>query len=294
LISKTPCNTRILEPAPKANHPFEGTMNFICQTCGTQYPASNAAPEHCLICEDERQYVGWNGQQWTTLEAVRATHHNKVLEQEPGLHGIGTEPRFAIGQRALLLQHPEGNILWDCVSLIDDETIAAVNALGGISKIAVSHPHFYASLIEWARAFGAQVFLPVADRMHVMRPDPAIEFWDGERLPLASGVTVVRCGGHFEGSSLLHWAAGAAGQGALFTSDTIQVVQDRRFVTFMRSYPNQIPLSERAVRGIVDAVNDLAFDRVYGGWWNLVIPHDAHEAVRRSAQRYIRAIGGSE
>jgi hypothetical protein len=80
----------------------------------------------------------------------------------------------------------------------------------------------------------------------------------------------------------------------LFTSDTIQVVQDRRFVTFMRSYPNQIPLSERAVRGIVDAVNDLAFDRVYGGWWNLVIPHDAHEAVRRSAQRYIRAIGGSE
>lgn len=268
-------------------------MSFICQTCGTQYPASDAAPAHCPICEDERQYVGWNGQQWKTLTDLRQTHRNRIFEQEPGLYGIGTEPRFAIGQRALLLQHPEGNILWDCVSLVDDDTVAAVNALGGINKIVVSHPHFYSSMIEWAQAFGARVLLSAADRMHVMRPDPVIEFWDGERLPLASGVTVVRCGGHFEGSSVLHWAGGADGRGALFTSDTIQVVQDRRFVTFMRSYPNQIPLHADAVRGIVQAVDALEFDRIYGGWWDLVIRHDAHDAVRRSAGRYIQAIGGS-
>jgi hypothetical protein len=103
-------------------------------------------PEHCPICEDERQYVGWGGQTWTTLEALRADYHNVIKSVEPGLTGIGTYPTFAIGQRALLVQTAQGNILWDCISLIDDPTIAAVQALGGISAIAISHPHFYSSM----------------------------------------------------------------------------------------------------------------------------------------------------
>ena len=41
---------------------------------------------------------------------------------------------------------------------------------------------------------------------------------------------------------MLHWPAGANGKGALLTGDIIQVVQDRRYVSFMRSYPNLIPL----------------------------------------------------
>ena len=45
---------------------------FICRTCGVQYAPSEQPPSNCPICEDERQYVGWNGQQWTTLEQLRA------------------------------------------------------------------------------------------------------------------------------------------------------------------------------------------------------------------------------
>ena len=75
--------------------------NFICVTCGTQYPDSPTPPDHCVICSEERQYIGWKGQQWTTLEELRTTHRNRVEPEAVDLVGIGNEPRFAIGQRAL-------------------------------------------------------------------------------------------------------------------------------------------------------------------------------------------------
>jgi hypothetical protein len=109
-----------------------------------------------------------------------------------------------------------------------------------------------------------------------------------EPLP---GVTLVQCGGHFDGSAVLHWAAGAEGRGALLTGDSISVVADRSWVTFMRSYPNYIPLPATAVRGIVEAVRPYSFDRVYGGWWQNDIRGGAKEAVERSAERYILRIG---
>jgi hypothetical protein len=115
-------------------------QHFICRTCGTQFAATEGPPPCCPICEDERQYVPAQGQQWTTLDELRQDHHNLIRSQEPGLHGIGTEPSFAIGQRALLLRTSQGNILWDCVSLLDEATVAAVRDLGGLSAIAVSHP----------------------------------------------------------------------------------------------------------------------------------------------------------
>lgn len=266
---------------------------FMCVTCGTQYPASEVAPEHCLICEDERQYIGSNGQQWTTLEDLQRTHHNRLQEHEPGLVGIGTEPKFAIGQRALLVQTPAGNVLWDCISLIDDATVETVRALGGISAIAISHPHYYSSMIEWSHAFGGTpIYLHAADREWVMRPDPSVVFWEGEQRSLVEGVTLIRCGGHYEGGTVLHWAQGMGGAGALLTGDIITVVQDRRFVSFMRSYPNLIPLPASAVRGVVGAVEPFAYERIYGAWWDTIVANDAKASVQRSAERYIRAIGG--
>ena len=171
-------------------------------------------------------------------------------DEAPQLLGIGTEPEFAIGQRALFLQSPGGNLLWDCISLLDDETIAEVNTLGGIRAIAISHPHFYSSMIEWADCFDAQIFLHSADREWVMRPagaGPRIQFWEGSTLSLWDGLTLINCGGHFEGGTVLHWPTGADGTGALLTSDIITVVQDRRYVSFMRSYPNIIPLGASAI-----------------------------------------------
>ena len=211
--------------------------NFICVQCGTQFGETAEPPSRCPICEDERQFVRHEGQAWTTLQRLAADYHNRVENEAPQLLGIGSEPEFAIGQRALLLQSPGGNLLWDCISLLDDKTIAEVNARGGIRAIAISHPHFYSSMVEWSERFGAQIFLHAADRQWVMRESPRIQFWEGTTLSLWDGLTLINCGGHFEGGTVLHWPAGANGKGALLTGDIIQVVQDRRYVSFMRSYP---------------------------------------------------------
>ena len=218
-------------------------------------------------------------------------HYNRLDEEAAQLLGIETEPEFAIGQRALLLQSPGGNLLWDCITLLDDKTIAEVKARGGIRAIAISHPHFYSSMVEWGECFSAQIFLHAADREAVMRESPRIRFWEGTTLPLWDDLTLINCGGHFEGGTILHWPAGANGKGTLLTGDIITVVEDRRYVSFMRSYPNFIPLGAAAIRHIVAAVEPFAFDQIYGGWWKANILFDAKAAVARSAERYLRAIG---
>jgi glyoxylase-like metal-dependent hydrolase (beta-lactamase superfamily II) len=188
--------------------------NFICTTCGTQYAESDQPPAACAICQDERQYVKATGQQWTTLDTLRLTHRTSIKFKEVGLIGIGIDPHFAIGQRALFVRTPKANLLWDCLSLLDGAVVEAITALGGVSAIAISHPHYYSSMVEWSRAFGGvPIFLHAADRRWVMRPDEAIAFWEGETRKLAEGLTVVRCGGHFEGGTVLHWAGGPAEKG---------------------------------------------------------------------------------
>ena len=267
--------------------------NFICATCGVQFAATDAPPAHCPICEDERQYIGWQGQRWTTLEELRADHRNEIREEEPGLLGIGTTPSFAIGQRALLVPTPGGNIMWECVSLIDDESVAAVRARGGLRAIAISHPHYYSAMVEWSRAFdNAPISIHAAERRWVLRPDPAVRFWDGETLDLGDGVTLIRCAGHFAGGQVLHWAGGAEGRGLLLTGDIVNVVSDRRYVSFMYSFPNLIPLPAASIRRIVDALEPFAFERIHAAWWGRTVSHDAKAAVARSAERYIAAIEG--
>ena len=265
--------------------------NFICVTCGVQFASTADPPQHCPVCEDERQFVNWGGQRWTTLAEMPATHANIVKSEGPDLYGIGTDPPFAIGQRALLVQLPGRNVLWDCISLIDDATFERVRALGGISAIAISHPHFYASMVEWSRSFGnIPIYLHAADRQWVMRPDPAIVFWEGETQALGGGITLIRCGGHFEGATVLHHAGGAQGRGVLLTSDTLQVAMDRRHVSFMRSYPNFIPLPPSVIRRVVGAVEPFAFDTIAGSFFGRHIPADAKAAVVQSAARYLRGI----
>jgi glyoxylase-like metal-dependent hydrolase (beta-lactamase superfamily II) len=266
--------------------------NFICTTCGTQHAETDQPPGKCVICEDERQYIKATGQQWTTLETLRLTNRNSIRFEEPNLIGIGVDPQFAIGQRALLVRTERGNVLWDCVPLVDPALVEMVQALGGLSAIAISHPHYYTSMVEWSRAFGdVPIYLHAADRQWVMRPDQAINCWDGESKSLDSGLTLIRCGGHFAGGTVLHWPAGAAGKGALLTGDIIQVVPDRKNVSFMYSYPNHIPLSAAVVECIVRAVEPFEYDRVYGAFWETVVDHDGKAAVARSAERYLRAIG---
>lgn len=265
--------------------------HVICVTCGTQFAETDAPPDRCPICDEERQYVNPRGQTWTTMHDLRRDHRNVLTTEEPRLTGIRTEPGFAIGQRALLVQTSDGNVLWDCVSLIDEATEHAVRALGGIAAIAISHPHYYSAMVEWSEAFGgAPVYVHELDRAWVMRSAPSVVLWDGERRSLAGGITLIRCGGHFSGAAALHWPDGAEGRGALLTGDTLQVVPDRRHVSFMYSYPNLIPLGGTAIKRIADAVKGFQFDRVYGAFAGRVIASDGEGAVRRSAERYLKAI----
>ena len=109
--------------------------NFICTACGAQHAESDQPPAACAICQDERQYVKATGQNWTTLERLRLTNRNSVKFKEPGLIGVGIDPHFAIGQRALFLRTPKANVLWDCLPPLYEAVAEAAKALGGISAV---------------------------------------------------------------------------------------------------------------------------------------------------------------
>lgn len=264
----------------------------VCRTCGAHLPGDAPPPGLCPICDEPRQYVKESGQTWGRHDALLTGHAPRIVPEAFGLTGVGLEPALAIGQRALLVPTPEGNVLWDCVPLLHEVTIEHLQELGGVHAVAVSHPHFYTGVARFAEAFGADVFLHAADRAFVTHPHTRLRFWDGERQRLFGGVELVRAGGHFPGGTVLHWRDGAEGRGVLLTGDVVMVIPDRRYVAFMYSYPNLIPLPVREVERIGAALEPLAFDAIVGGWWGRVIARDGTDVVRRSVARYLQALEG--
>jgi glyoxylase-like metal-dependent hydrolase (beta-lactamase superfamily II) len=243
-----------------------------------------------VICEDERQFVNWKGQTFLTREEL-ARGHRLVGRDDLGLTGIGLEPSFAIGQRALLVPQGDGCVMWDCIPLATDEAIQYVAALGGLKAIAISHPHYYGAVADWSDTFGGvPVYLHGDDRQWVTRPHPAIVPWTGDSHRISDGIVLVRTGGHFAGGTILHWRAGVEGRGALLTGDIAMVAMDRRSLSFMYSFPNYIPLNAKSVQAIARAVAPLAFDRIYGAWWGKNIATDAKAAFDASVRRYLAAI----
>ncbi len=264
--------------------------NYLCETCGLQFEKSHEPPAHCPICTDERQYVGRNGQRWLTLEQLARSHAPRI-EMDAGLLGIGITPTFAIDQRALVLTTPHLRMMWETTSLVTPAAVSAILAGGRIDLIAISHPHFYAAMVEWSDSLGGvPILLHAADSEWIARRSPRIELWNAERLPLADGVQLIRCGGHFPGSSILHWRGGPRGGGALFPGDALQVTLDRRHLSFMYSYPNLIPLSPNAVQHIAESIADLDFDDVYGFTWGRNIIGGGKAAAERSIARYMAAV----
>lgn len=262
--------------------------HFICVTCGVQFAEIETPPAHCLICEDERQWVRWEGQAWTTPAEI-AAGHGLDMREDVGVLGFGISPRFAIGQRALLAETPHGNVLWDCVSMVTDEAVTEIKRRGGLQAIAISHPHFYSAMVDWSRAFGGvPIHIHEADRQWIMRPDSAIRFWEGETLALNPSLTLVRCGGHFAGGQVMHWKR--QGGDALLAGDIVQVTPTRRRVSFMYSYPNQIPLNARTIRTIEAALAGFEFTDIYGGWWGNNVIGGARGVLAESVARYLAAI----
>jgi hypothetical protein len=262
---------------------------FICVQCGVQFAESSVPPAACPICSDPRQYIRLAGQDWTTLEEL-SREHKVVLKDEDGVLSIGVEPFFGIGQRALLAETPDGSVLWDCVPLVTDEAVAALNARGKVRAIAISHPHFHSAIVEWSRALGGiPVYIHAGNRDWVMRPDPAILFWEEETKTILPDVTLIHCGGHFDGSSVCHWKRRGK-PGVVLAGDTLQVVMDRKHISFMYSYPNLWPLNARAVNRIALALAPFEYEQVYSAFWNMRILEDGKAAVARSVERYLQAI----
>jgi hypothetical protein len=256
---------------------------WICETCGVEHAEAAGV---CAICADERQWVPAAGQKWATLaQLAQAGRRVDMTALEPDLFGITVEPEVGIGQQMHLVRAPGGGVLWDPVGYLDADAVDQVRALGEVAAIAASHPHMFGAQVEWSRALGGvPVLVSEADAGWVRRPDPAITTWRGQH-EVAPGLTLHQVGGHFPGSSVVHWAAGAGGKGVLLVSDTFHVNSDRATVTFMRSYPNRIPLSPGVVERIAQTVAPLPFDRVYDNFGH-TIDRDAAAAVQRSAERY--------
>lgn len=262
-------------------------MIALCKTCGTSYALTDAHPQQCDICTDERQYVPASGQEWLTVNALQRSHANKWRQHDAALLSLRTVPDFAIDQRAFILLTPEGNILWDCIANLDDATKMLITALGGLKAIAISHPHYYTTMQDWAEAFNAPIYLHVSDRRWVMRDSPRIVFWEGDTLALASDIQVMRLGGHFAGGSVLHWARDG---GIVLSGDIVQVTPGADAVSFMWSYPNMLPLPASAVGDITRRLGAVKFNRLYGAFEGKDITDNADEIVRRSGEKYISCL----
>lgn len=265
---------------------------FLCVTCGTSYPDAPQAPTRCPVCLDERQWVPATGQAWTTREALVGPYRNAWTRHEAGLMSFQTLPAFGINQRAYILRTPSGNFMWDCIALLDPATEELVRALGGLQGIAISHPHYYTTMQDWAAAFDAPVHIHAADREWIMREDPAIRLWEGETSELAPGVTLIRAGGHFPGGTVLHWANTADGKGALLAGDILQITPGGHRVSFMWSYPNIIPLPAHEVRRIAACLAPWRYERIYGAFIGQQVVADGPAVVARSAARYVQILEG--
>ena len=263
---------------------------WICRTCAVEQPDTPEPAAVCAICSDDRQYVRPSGQRWTSMaELVAEGHAGSLVEVEPGLLGITVAPSVGIGQRALLVRTPGGNLLWDPTGFVDDDLEAAVREVGGVTAVASSHPHMFGAQVAWAERFDAPVWVQLADRAWVQRDDVRVQTWDAsfEVLP---GVTLHRIGGHFPGSAVAR-LVGEDGRGVLLTGDTVAGTPDEHWVSFMRSFPNKVPLSAAVVSRIADRVLALDFDRLYDNFGGQVLA-DAHAWTRRSGERYLGWVRG--
>ncbi|NYE94934.1 glyoxylase-like metal-dependent hydrolase (beta-lactamase superfamily II) [Psychromicrobium silvestre] len=263
---------------------------MICSTCGVEHSAESLASGVCLICQDDRQYVPEQGQSWVTLGQLQEQGQGLIVElAEKGLWKIQGSPKFGIGQHSLLVQTAEGNLLWDPPAFIDAASIAQISELGGVAAIASSHPHMFGIQLEWSAAFDhAPVYVAEADRAWLRREGAAVRFWSDHEQVLP-GVNLIQIGGHFPGSAVAHWST--ARGGVLLTGDSIFPVPSG-WASFMRSYPNYIPLSPGAVKRIATRVAALEFDRVYGNFGNK-LGANGWEVIQRSAERYIDWITGA-
>lgn len=256
----------------------------ICKACGTQFP-ENSTVEICTICAEERQYVPEEGQSWTTHQNLSAMHKNKITQLNDNLFEIVIEPRFAIGQRAFLVLSKSGNILWDCVALLDAETVNFIKAKGGLEAIAFSHPHYYSNMNDWAKVFNCPIYIHKKDEPYIVDKGKNVKLWAGEKVDLLDDISIHNIGGHFEGSSVL-LIPSMSEKGTMLTGDTMYLSPSMKHFAIMYSYPNRIPLPLSNIKRIEERLNALNFDGIYGFYSYQNVIGNAKTLLKSSFERY--------
>jgi hypothetical protein len=258
---------------------------ILCSTCGTQFNRSTMPAAICPVCADDRQYLPPKGQSWTQPEELQNKYSNSIKEVNEHFYEIKTTPKFAIGQRAFLIITPGGNILWDCISLLNEPTREFIRSKGGLKAIVISHPHYYTTMNDWAAAFDCPVYLHEADETFIYEKGPKINLWSGDRKELWDGIRAIHIGGHFPGSSILQ-VPFLSSQSALLCGDTFYIAPSKRHVSVMYSYPNMIPVTLAEISRIRQTMQEVKFDRMIGAFDNQSIESNAKEVLLESLGRY--------
>ncbi|ETN43273.1 uncharacterized protein HMPREF1541_02432 [Cyphellophora europaea CBS 101466] len=279
----------------------------ICAACGAQYEVTE---------DDPRQFVPFTGQVWTTLGKMKAAReedgagnkYKNVFEQ------VKLDENFGIGQSARLIQTPHGNILWDLVAYLDEETIERIQELGGIKMIVISHPHFYTTWADWSSTFKVPVYTTAADSVWLNRqshPTATLRMLSEPVTELQPGVHSIICGGHFPGSQVMHTAPPNTVIPTLFAADAIFPAPSAHNPTsakpgqitymFLWSIPNMIPLKPDEILRIWRVLKVWDFKATYGvmAKWSNVFEKDTDlkplkERLLDSAKMAVRAMGYAE
>lgn len=249
---------------------------LICTACGAQYEVDASSNKtSCRICDDPRQFVPPSGQSFTTAKALREKHENRIepCKFDSNVYEIWTEPKFGIGQRACLIRTPKGNVLWDLVALLDQNTLDRIMELGGIQCIVISHPHFYTTWHDWSSSLKCPVYMSKFDSVWANRTrsrNATLKLLEEQYTEILPGVTAAICGGHFDGSLVLH----SSHHKALFVADTILAVPSAfnpdpakpgvSSYSFLWSIPNAIPLNPDQILHIWRTLKRFQFEATYG------------------------------
>jgi glyoxylase-like metal-dependent hydrolase (beta-lactamase superfamily II) len=257
----------------------------ICSTCGTCYPETPVF-ETCPICLDERQWVPPGGQQWTKKEDLHRKHSIKLNRLHESLYELGINPVFAIGQRTLLVLSNQGNVLWDCIPLLDEITIEFIRSKGGLKAIAFSHPHFYSNMNEWAELFDCPIYIHQNDEEHIQVKSKHIRLWHGDEMNLWDGMRIICIGGHFAGSSILH-VPFLSKEGTIICGDTLFLSPSKKHFSVVYSSPNRIPLPIAEIQRIKKRFDNIQFDAFYGYHSIQNLDKDVKEILNVSLAKYV-------
>jgi len=258
---------------------------LICSTCGTSYP-EDSAPEICTICLDERQWVPPSGQSWTKPEELHNKHSVKLNRLHERLYEMEINPMFAIGQRALLVLSEKGNVLWDCIPLLDELAIEFIKSKGGLKAIAFSHPHFYSNMNEWAEIFDCPIYIHKNDEEHIMVKGKHIQLWKADEIDLWDGMKIICIGGHFAGSSILH-VPFLSKEGTIICGDTLFLSPSKKHFSAVYSSPNRIPLPLAEITRIKKRFDNIPFDCFYGYIKTQNLLKDVKETLEISMAKYV-------